>query len=133
MGSATDNQYVPDYVSPPGETLLETIDSLGMSLGELAERTGNSSQTMAEIIDGKAAITAEMASQLERVLGVPASFWTSRETQYREWIACQEDQVQSRTPVFESHSERDACDETESRTRHRRSKEPPQTGCGVAA
>jgi plasmid maintenance system antidote protein VapI len=29
-------------------------------------------------------ITAETALQLERVLGVPASFWNNREAQYRD-------------------------------------------------
>ena len=34
------NQYAPDVVSPPGETLEETIEVLGMSQAELAERMG---------------------------------------------------------------------------------------------
>lgn len=74
MVGAMDNQYLPDYVSPPGKTLLETIESLGMSLGELAERTGNSSQTMAEIMEGKAVITAEMASQLDVCRSKPEAY-----------------------------------------------------------
>jgi transcriptional regulator with XRE-family HTH domain len=28
------------YAVPPGETLLETLDAMGMSQAELAERTG---------------------------------------------------------------------------------------------
>ena len=41
MIRAIENQYAPDYVSPPGETLTEILESLGMSQAELAERTGN--------------------------------------------------------------------------------------------
>ena len=34
------NQYLPDSVSPPGETLLEVLSTRGMSQAELADRTG---------------------------------------------------------------------------------------------
>lgn len=81
------NEYTPDEVSPPGETLAETLDSIGMTQSELAQRTGRPLKTINEIIQGKAAITAETALQLEQVLGVPASFWNNREAQYREAIA----------------------------------------------
>lgn len=93
MVSMIENQYVPDYVSPPGETLLETIESFGMSQVELAERTGRPSKTISEIIKGKAAITPDTALQLEKVLGVPASFWTNREMHYRESLARQQEQT----------------------------------------
>ncbi len=80
-------RYEPDYVSPPGETLQETLDALGMTQAELAERTGRSPKTINEIIKGKAPITPEMALQFERVLGVPASFWMNFERNYRESLA----------------------------------------------
>jgi addiction module HigA family antidote len=88
MSDRIQNQYFPDYVSPPGETLFETLGALGMSQGELAERTGRPKKTINEIIKGKTAITPETALQLERVLGIPASFWNNRESNYRETLAC---------------------------------------------
>src|SRR5438132_2146382 len=81
------NHYNPDVVSAPGETLLETIEMLGMSQAELAERTGRPKKTINEIIKGKAPITPETALQLEKVLGVPASFWNNYERNYREYLA----------------------------------------------
>jgi addiction module HigA family antidote len=81
------NQYNPDFVTPPGETLLETLDVLSMSQAELAERTGRPKKTINEIIRGKAAITSETALQFEKVLGIPAGFWISREQNYQEWLA----------------------------------------------
>lgn len=81
------NRFQPDYFVPPGVTLLETIDSIGMTQAELAERTGRPKKTINEIIKGKAAITPETALQLERVLGIPASFWNNLEANYREAIA----------------------------------------------
>lgn len=85
------NRYEPDEVSPPGETLQETLDALHMSQAELAERMGRPKKTINEIIKGKAVLTAETALQLESVLGVPASFWNSREQIYRQYLArCEE-------------------------------------------
>jgi addiction module HigA family antidote len=87
MTESIKNQYIPDDVSPPGETLEEVLESRGMSQSELAERTGRPKKTINEIIKGKAAITAETAIQLERVFGIPASFWIAREQNYREALA----------------------------------------------
>jgi len=85
--SKKQNEFIPDYAVPPGMTLLETIDSLGMSQAELASRTGRPKKTINEIIKGKAAITPETALQFERVLGVPASFWNNLERNYQESLA----------------------------------------------
>lgn len=82
MSNECQNQYVPDYVSPPGETLQEILEERGISQAELAERTGRPKKTISEIINGKAAITPKTALQLERVLGVSASFWNNREKQF---------------------------------------------------
>ncbi|MFM8320246.1 MAG: transcriptional regulator [Chloroflexota bacterium] len=73
-----------EITSPPGDTLLETLNVIGMSQAELALRTGRPLKTINEIIKGKAAITPATALQLERVLGIPAGFWNNRERQYRE-------------------------------------------------
>lgn len=81
------NQYNPDFVSPPGESLLETLEFIGMSQAEFAERTGRPKKTINEIIRGKAAITPETALQFEKVLGVSAGFWINREQNYQEWLA----------------------------------------------
>ncbi|MFH1635194.1 MAG: helix-turn-helix domain-containing protein [Chloroflexota bacterium] len=89
MISPIQNEYLPDFVSPPGETLLEMLEERGMSQAELAERTGRPKKTINEIIKGKATITPATALQLERVLGAPANFWNNREQQYRESLARQ--------------------------------------------
>lgn len=87
MDRAHATEFKPNYAIPPGETLRETLDTLGMTQAQLAERTGRPKKTINEIVSGKAAITAETALQLERVLGVPASFWSALERNYRETLA----------------------------------------------
>jgi HTH-type transcriptional regulator/antitoxin HigA len=87
MPSQSHNQYFPDVVSPPGETLRETLDALGMSQAELAERMGRPKKTINEIIKGKASLTPDTALQLERVLGISAGFWNNRDYHFREYQA----------------------------------------------
>lgn len=81
--------HKPDYAFHPGETLAETLESLGMTQKELAERAGRPLKTINEIIQGKAAITADTAIQLERVTGVPASFWNNSQRNYEAVLARQ--------------------------------------------
>lgn len=91
MAEQIRNQYVPDEVSLPGETLKEVLDDRQMTQAELAERMGRPKKTINEIIQGKSAITPETALQFERVLGVPASFWNNLERNYRESLAQREE------------------------------------------
>jgi HTH-type transcriptional regulator / antitoxin HigA len=90
MDRALENQYEPDVVSPPGDTLIEALEALGMSQAQLAERTGRSKIMINEIIKGKAPITPRMSIELERVLGVPAGFWNNRERHFRDYLARRE-------------------------------------------
>jgi HTH-type transcriptional regulator/antitoxin HigA len=91
MSNPSRNQYFPNFVTPPGDTLLETLEALGMAQVELAERTGRPTKTISEIINAKTAITTETALQFEKVLGVPARFWINLERNYREWLAREEE------------------------------------------
>lgn len=87
MVNKNKHKFNPNYTVPPGDTLLEAIEALGISQTQLAERTGKTTKTINEIIKGKAAITPQTALQLERVLNIPASFWNSRQIKYDEKIA----------------------------------------------
>jgi addiction module HigA family antidote len=58
-----------------------------MSQSELARRTGRPFKTINEIVNAKAALTPDTAIQLERTLGISASFWNNLETDYREHLA----------------------------------------------
>ena len=79
--------------APLGETLEESLELIGMSQAELARHMGRSLKTINEIILAQTAITPETALQLERVLGITASFWTNRERNYRESLARQQEQT----------------------------------------
>lgn len=73
-------------LSPPGDTIQETIDEIGMSQAELAERIGRPKEKLNDIIRGREPLSMETAFRLEKVLGIPAGFWINRETEYRREV-----------------------------------------------
>lgn len=81
------SDFTPTIAIPPGETLRESIEYLGMTQVELAQRTVISTKHISEIINGKSPITKETALKLEYVLGIPAKFWNNLEADYQESIA----------------------------------------------
>lgn len=85
------NHYIPDQVSPPGDTLAEALEERDMTQVEFAQRIGMSRNHLKQILDGVASITPETALKFERVLGTPARFWNNREQQYRDFLARQEE------------------------------------------
>lgn len=86
---ATDprSPWAPEWSVAPGELLAEALQEREMTQAELARRMGRPLKTISEIANGKASITADTAIQLERALGISASFWNGLETRYREALA----------------------------------------------
>lgn len=76
-----------DWAVAPGEILHEALEDRDMSQSELARRMGRPIKTINEIVNGKAAITPDTAIQLERTLGITATFWNNLEATYREYLA----------------------------------------------
>ncbi len=74
----------PDVAIHPGEYLAEEIEARGISQTELARRMGRPLNVINEIVNGKKAITAETALQLEEVMPeIQARFWLNLETDYQ--------------------------------------------------
>lgn len=72
-----------NQVFPPGKTVAESIEFLGMTKTEFARRIGLSESQLQELICGKLLISAELAFRLESVTGSPANFWKHLESKYR--------------------------------------------------
>ena len=80
---ATRTDAYPDVAIPPGEYLAEEIEAREISQKELARRMGRPVNAINEIINGKKAITADTALQLEAVMPeIRARFWLNLETDY---------------------------------------------------
>jgi HTH-type transcriptional regulator/antitoxin HigA len=73
-----------EFIVAPGETIKELMEDKGLSQMDLAVRSGLTNAAISKVVNNQAAITNEFAVSLERVLGLPASFWTKRESDYRQ-------------------------------------------------
>lgn len=89
----TRSLFVPDWASPPGDTLAQLLEERAMTQTELADRLGVSLKHVNRVVKGAASISAELALGLEKVSGAPASFWMTREAHYQADRARQEQRV----------------------------------------
>lgn len=76
--------WQPKWIAdPPGATLLETLEELGMSQHDLARKLKCSDTYVSFLIHGKKPITPRTAVKLEKATGVAAIVWLRLEAQYR--------------------------------------------------
>jgi len=85
--NTTRNQYNPESVSHPGDTLIEKLKELGMGNKEFSVRVGKPEKTITAITKGQSSITPDMAIKFEDVLKIKASFWLKRQMAYDEFKA----------------------------------------------
>jgi len=77
----------------PGEILLEDIlPTLQLSVSEAARQLGVSRVALSRVLNGRAAISVDLARRLERWLGGPkkgpsAESWLRQQIAYDLWIA----------------------------------------------
>lgn len=76
----------------PGETLREDVlPALGLSVTEAAEQLGVTRATLSRVLNGRAAISPEMALRLELWLGIEhggrADAWVAQQAAYDLWKA----------------------------------------------
>lgn len=90
---ASEHYYEPSTVLPPGHTLIELLEQIGMTQAELATRTGLSTKHVNQIAKGSAPITSETALLLERATGLAAGVWGNLEVRYREQETRRQEEV----------------------------------------
>ena len=93
MTNIETNQFYPDYAIHPGEILDETLEARGIKKSLFADKCGISNKTVSQIINGKSAITPEMAIKFERALGNSASLWINLNTDYELHLAREADKL----------------------------------------
>ena len=76
----------------PGETLREDVfPALGVTVKEAAEQLGVARPTLSKVLNGRAAISPEMALRIEKWLGVEnggrADIWLAEQAAYDLWQA----------------------------------------------
>ncbi|MCP4697205.1 MAG: HigA family addiction module antidote protein [Gammaproteobacteria bacterium] len=72
----------------PGETIKDLIlDPLGMSTSEAAEHLGISHKTLSKVLNGRGAITPEIALRLEMAFKPSAESWLHQQSACDLWQA----------------------------------------------
>ena len=74
-------------VFPPGDTLCEKLEELGMPVKEFALRCGKPEPTVHDVLRGRSSVTPEMAILFESVLRIPAHVWLNLQSMYDEYDA----------------------------------------------
>ena len=79
------NEYAPDTVSPPGETLREILEE--WTAQEVRRRCGLQPVHLAKLQSGEARFDDDVIRCLGNLFpDVRASFWRARERAYRAWL-----------------------------------------------
>jgi len=72
----------------PGEIIREDyLKPLAITITEFASVLGISRKTLSKILNGKGAITPDMALRLSRALNTTADFWLNLQKNYDLWGA----------------------------------------------
>lgn len=72
----------------PGEVLQDTVLAEGrITVSELANKLGVSRVALSRVVNGKAAISADMALRLAAGLGTSAESWLQMQAAYDLWQA----------------------------------------------
>jgi HTH-type transcriptional regulator/antitoxin HigA len=83
MVRKNENKYIPAIAIPPGETIRENMEFLGINQKELATRLDISEKHLCNVLSGISPITYDTALKLESVVGSSAEFWMKLETLYQ--------------------------------------------------
>ena len=76
--------FEPDWISPPGATILDLLIERQCSVREFANQTHRSAHDIARLLSGIERLTPDWASQLAQTLGASPDFWLRREELYRK-------------------------------------------------
>jgi len=72
----------------PGEVLKDTVlSSNGLSVSEFAKRLGVSRVALSRVVNGRAAVSADMSLRLADALGGSAESWLQMQAAYDLWRA----------------------------------------------
>lgn len=78
------DEFKPDWVSPPGDTIGEIFRDKKISNEKAAELLNLSLQDFNNLIIGKLVLTQELAEKLAELGNGSVKFWLAREDHYRK-------------------------------------------------
>ena len=89
----------------PGMLIADILEngnlSVGRSVTALAKHLGVTRATLSRVINGRSAVSAEMALRLEDALGVDADLWLRMQVQRDLWVASKKKRVKVARLMFD--------------------------------
>ena len=80
----TEPAFIPDWISPPGDTIRDMLEEKGISQREFGCKMRMREKNVEVLLSGEIEIDEETAIKLSDVLGSPVHFWLNREKEYRD-------------------------------------------------
>jgi HTH-type transcriptional regulator / antitoxin HigA len=87
VADVTPQAQLPRFFSPPGDTIVDCLDTAGWTQADLAERMGRTKKHVQDLVKNKTRITSDTAVELSRTLGGSVQFWLNLEANYQAAIA----------------------------------------------
>jgi HTH-type transcriptional regulator/antitoxin HigA len=78
-----DNEFEPDWASPPGDTIKGILEERGATSDDLARKLSLTRDQMDDLLKGTLPLTERIATDLCSILGGSVQFWINREANYR--------------------------------------------------
>ena len=87
---ATRNENSAPFMAVhPGMMIKPELDERGISQKAFAKMLGTQPSHLSEVLNGKRALTTELAMKIEHAIGLPAKLLLSAQTQYELELASQ--------------------------------------------
>jgi HTH-type transcriptional regulator / antitoxin HigA len=74
-------------LSPPADTILDSLEALGWTQADLAERMGLKKSEIEALVMNRTRITTDIAEALSRTIGGSTRFWLNCEANYLAALA----------------------------------------------
>ncbi len=81
------SDFLPQWTSPPGDTIADLMSARRLSLDDLAQLLRESPVFVEALLNGAETITLGLARRLHDVIGGSATFWMTRDRQYRDDVS----------------------------------------------
>lgn len=85
-------KYKPDAVKSPGDILTETLEDLGITHADFRQKADIERDYYYRFVGGKAALSDELATRLERWAKLPKWVWERQEKKWQQHCKLQEEE-----------------------------------------
>jgi len=87
---------------PPGDFIKEELEARGWSQQSLAEIMGRQTSVVSAIVNGKRAISLDIATELSSAMGTSVDYWMNLEKSYQQFLRNRpDDSISRRARLFQ--------------------------------